>query len=178
MEIKRSKNMPTEFLYDILKIDNEVYDEDLCGDFDSLNSRFQASKESYLLLFDEDKMVGYMAFFPISDDLYTKITTLDMVFDDNIDPIELVPYSNNYHMYIISIAIKESYRDKNGIKLLLAEFAALLDEKQKEGFSPSELTALAVSGDGSKLLNSIGLKKMKTIQEKYSLYSGQFQKKI
>ncbi len=174
MEVKRSSELSNDFIYEILEIDKETYDTDLLGDFDSLNGRLQASLESYLLLYDQENLIGYITFFPISDDLYEKITTLDMVFDDNIEPADLVPYSDNYHLYLLSIVIKKSHRDKDGIKLLLAEFTSFLKEKEKLGYRLSEITALAVSDDGQKLLNSIGLSKRKSIKNKYSLYSGKF----
>ena len=62
--IKRSKNIKKDFINDIMSLDSIAYNEDMQGTYNSINDRFKKNKDSYILAYDNKKLVGYICFFP------------------------------------------------------------------------------------------------------------------
>ena len=92
LNIKRSKNIKTDFIKDIMCLDSLAYNEDMQGTYDSINNRFKKNKDSYILAYDNKKLVGYICFFPISDELYSEMLISDTMKDDDISPDDIVSY--------------------------------------------------------------------------------------
>ncbi len=170
MDIIYSKNHNENFIEDILYIDSEVYPKEMCGNFDSVNARFEKNKDSYILLYDEKKLVGYMCFFPVVEKLGDEILDSDMVFDDNITPDEICEYKDGVTLFLISIAILPKYQNGNGIILLTNAFYEFIKEKNSNNAFIKRIIALAVSEGGSKLLKRMNFKKYKQIKDEYELF--------
>ena len=137
LSIKRSKNIKTDFIKDVMCLDSLAYNEDMQGTYDSISNRFKKNKESYILAYDNKKLIGYICFFPISDELYSEMLISDTMKDDDISPDDIVSYKEGkkHNIFIISIVIDPSYRDKEAIKLITNEFIKFIKEKNENDYT-------------------------------------------
>ncbi len=175
LKIVRSKNIKKDFINEVLKLDALVYDADMQGSYKSVNNRFKKNKDSYLLIMDGTKIVGYICFFPISKALEAKMLEGEEMQDDNILPDDILEYTEgtSHDLYIISAVIHPDYRDREAIKLLTSEFVNFINEKIKTNFHINKVYATAVSSDGEKILKYLNFKEQKTYQGGYKLYASE-----
>lgn len=171
LSIKRSKNIKTDFIKDIMGLDSLAYNEDMQGTYDSINNRFKKNKDSYILAYDNKKLVGYICFFPISDELYSEMLISDTMKDDDISPDDIVSYKKGkkHNIFIISIVINPSYRDKEAIKLITNEFIKFIKEKNENDYIIDKVLGTTVSDDGFKFATRLNFKVYKTYEKNYKL---------
>lgn len=171
LSIKRSKNIKTDFIKDIMCLDSLAYNEDMQGTYDSISNRFKKNKESYILAYDNKKLIGYICFFPISDKLYNEMLVSDTMKDDDISPDDIVSYKKGkkHNIFIISIVIDPSYRDKEAIKLITNEFIKFIKEKNENDCIIDKVLGTTVSDDGFKFATRLNFKVYKTYEKNYKL---------
>lgn len=171
LSIKRSKNIKTDFIKDVMCLDSLAYNEDMQGTYDSISNRFKKNKESYILAYDNKKLIGYICFFPISDELYSEMLISDTMKDDDISPDDIVSYKEGkkHNIFIISIIIDPSYRDKEAIKLITNEFIKFIKEKNENDYIIDKVLGTTVSYDGFKFATKLNFKIYKTYEKNYKL---------
>ena len=171
LSIKRSKNIKIDFIKDIMYLDSLAYNEDMQGTYDSINNRFKKNKDSYILAYDNKKLVGYICFFPISDELYSEMLISDTMKDDDISPDDIVSYKKGKknNIFIISIVIDPNYRDKEAIKLITNEFIKFIKEKNENDYIIDKVLGTTVSDDGFKFATKLNFKVYKTYEKNYKL---------
>ena len=171
LSIKRSKNIKIDFIKDIMYLDSLAYNEDMQGTYDSINNRFKKNKDSYILAYDNKKLVGYICFFPISDELYSEMLISDTMKDDDISPDDIVSYKKGKknNIFIISIVIDPNYRDKEAIKLITNEFIKFIKEKNENDYIIYKVLGTTVSDDGFKFATKLNFKVYKTYEKNYKL---------
>ncbi|WMJ22896.1 hypothetical protein RBG61_13025 [Paludicola sp. MB14-C6] len=170
MKIDFSRNINNNFIEQILEIDNTIYPDYMCGSYESINQRFKKNQDSYILVYDDKKVIGYFCFFPIVNNLYELILKSNKMFDDNILPKDICEYSSFNNLFLISVAILPEYQDKKSIILLTNGFKQFLKEKLEEGCVINSITATAVSEDGKKLLRYLCFDSIRTIENSYELF--------
>lgn len=171
LSIKRSKNIKTDFIKDVMCLDSLAYNEDMQGTYDSISNRFKKNKESYILAYDNKKLIGYICFFPISDELYSEMLISDTMKDDDISPDDIVSYKEGkkHNIFIISTVIDPSYRDKEAIKLITNEFIKFIKEKNENDYIIDKVLGTTVSDDGFKFATKLNFKIYKTYEKNYKL---------
>lgn len=134
-------NLTKDNLIKMKQIDDTFYKKD--------NITLEWSLERYndihkgLLLFNQDKVVGYMAAVPIKKELYDTIVNGVITNDLQINPNMFVDESDYY--YIVSCVILKEYRGKGyGTKML----KLILENKEKN------YCTLTISEDGYNLVKS------------------------
>ena len=171
LSIKRSKNIKTDFIYDVMYLDSIAYSEDMQGTYKSINNRFKKNKDSYILAYDNKKLIGYICFFPISNDLYDEMLVSNTIKDDDILPDDIVPYKKGekHNVFIISTVIEPKYRDKEAVKLITDEFIKFIKEKNDNDYIIDKVLGTTVSEDGFKFATRLNFKVYKTYEKNYKL---------
>lgn len=169
--IKNSWNVSNDFIYDVMKLDEIAYSSDLQGTYDSINARYQKNKESYILAYHKEKLVGYLCFFPITVSLYNEILVSNVIKDDDIQPSSITSYkkNKNNNIFIISTVIKPNYRDGEVIKLMTNSLVEFINKKENEGYKINSIIGTVVSKDGFKLLKMLNFKVYKFYETGYKL---------
>jgi GNAT superfamily N-acetyltransferase len=148
-----------------------VYPLNLQGTFEEVYGRFKANRDTYVLLYDNDTLIGYFCFFPIKAALYDKIVNDDKLFDSDIPGEMLEQYEahNAYKLFVISTAILPEYQKKGLSKKLLNGFYQFILDKKKHNIMFTSALSSSVTPEGKIMLDKIGFKKIKTISDEYSL---------
>jgi len=161
-----------DFINAILEIDASVYPINLQGTFDEVYGRFKANRDTYILLYFNNKLIGYLCFFPIKSILYDEIVNEDKIFDSDIPGELLEQYEafNTYKLYVISTAIKPEYQKKGLSKYLIKGFFNFILDKKRNNIMFSSALSTSVTPEGKTMLDKMGFNKIKTISDKYSLH--------
>ena len=179
LHIKTGLTAPEGFITDVFEIDKITYSPELCGQVENLYKRYERCPDSFILLYDDDRLAGYMNFFPVGDELYGKMTDRKnlLMYDDNITPEEMENWSTqrDNNLFIISIALHPDYRRVNrksndAIVTMTDAFLRLLREKHNSGYTISSIAGYAVSLGGVKCLKRMYASLLKTTEEDYHYF--------
>jgi GNAT superfamily N-acetyltransferase len=155
-----------------MELDMLVYPPHLRGSFDEIYGRFTANRDIFVLLFDKGKIIGYLCFFPVKDDLYERILAEDKLFDSDIsaEMIESYKSGRTYKLFLISAAIHPEYQRKGLSRRLLEGFHEFLQKKNGENIGFSTALAAAVSPAGAHMCQKLGFAEIKRLPGDYILY--------
>jgi len=170
-KIKYGNELDSVFINTILDIDASVYPESLRGTFKEVYNRFKANNDIFILLYDDDKIIGYLCLFPIKDILYNKILNEDKLFDSDISGEYLeqyIPY-NTYKLYIISVVILPEYQNQGLSKYLKNGFYNYIFNKKKNNILFSKTLSTSVSLAGKRFFKKMKFRVKKSLSEGYDL---------
>lgn len=175
LQVKHTTHLQDDFIQDVLRLDSSVYEEEMQGSFESVSNRFHKNKDSYLLIYDDLKLVGYLCFFPISKELKRKMYEGNEMQDDNIIPEDILPYQQGveHDLFIISVVIDQAYRNGMAVKLLTTEFVDFIEEKNKTNYMIGKVLGTAISEDGAKFLSRLNCHYVKTYEDGSKLFEGE-----
>ena len=170
--VKYTEDNDADMINTVIEIDSIVFPAHLQGTFQEVYGRFCKNRDSYVLLYDKNRIIGYLCMFPVKDELYREISSSDKFYDSNIpcEMIEQYKPGNTYKLYAISTAILPGYQGKGLSKHLIGGFRKYLTDKRKENILFSSVLSTAVTTGGDYLLRTLGFEKKKTLQNDYALY--------
>ena len=152
IDYKLASEFNYDFIDEILRIDEAVYDECWRGTKESLTARFNANRESYILACEGQKIVGYTCFFPIAEELSNRMQTEEKAFDDDIEATDILPeYPKDAvaDVFIISTAVLPAYQGEGIIKQLKIEFLKFLSDKINAGTKIPYILFCRLKPDGT-----------------------------
>ncbi len=161
--------IPTDdsFLPQVYEIDKIIYKkEGLCGEYPNLVARYNACKDSFVLVYDDAKLIGYINFFPVTDDLHQNMTNQNenRFWDDDINDTHIKAWSQKNNIFIISVVVLKEYQNTDAIIHLSNTFLDFLRDKSSKGFKISSVSGFAVSTSGVRLLKRCRCKLLKGVE--------------
>ncbi len=171
ISVQYSNDLDKKFINEILEIDASVYPEHLQGTFEEVYGRFCANRDMFVLLYDDNRLIGYLCLFPLKDSLFEEISNGDKLFDSDIPGDMLLQYKPNnvYKLYLISMVIIPEYQNKGLSKNLIKGFYNFILEKKKNNILFSKILSSAVTNEGKQMLERMGFKEKKKLPGGYSL---------
>lgn len=147
-----------DIIYALMKIERAVYSENMRGEYESIKARFQKYPEMFFLAYDEDEIVGYFCFFPITQRIYDDVMYKGCFRDDDIKAEDILPMETARHIYLLSVALYKEYQDKGIADKMMEEFQILIDKRNKDGGQIEDIIATVVTDDGEKFAERYGYK--------------------
>jgi len=159
-------NYDRESIFDsIQEVDRSVFDENGLSDKQSDIDRYEAYKDSYIFALDGDKIVGYLCYFPITEEFYHTVIKGIQVYDGDIAPADICDLNHNSnYIFLLSVALFPEYQ-KKGISKQMSEI--LIDELA--GINIKDMVSYAFTPEGERFLNVFGLKKFKDMEDEIKL---------
>ena len=166
----------TAFFNELHELDVKAYSKEYAGEAITMEKRYAANTESLifvrdLAIADEDhpkgRVVGYMNFFPVDQELQEKILNKETPFneiDDGILPESITAYEDGSFIFLLSFVIDKKYRDGEVVKMMTDALKEFLEEKKKEG-KLGNIAACACTEAGKKNLADIGMKRHHALKE-------------
>jgi len=152
----------------IQEIDRSVFDDNGLATKQSDIERYEAYKNSYIFALFEEKIVGYLCYFPITELFYEAVIKGNNVYDGDIANTDICNLKdNNNYIFLLSVAIIPELQ-KRGISKLFSEIFS-------EEFSTvkiKEIVSYAFTKSGEHFLNHIGLKCYKNMEDGIKLMRG------
>ncbi len=177
MKYIHSKRYDKSRLLEVLSLDDIVYDKKLTGTFESVSGRYKTNEEMFIFAVDdEDKMCGYICFFPITDELYERIMNEDVMFDDNIQPKDIKQYTKDSinNLFVISVA-RFPQSKGHGIGFnLVKEMFSYLNSLSELGYEIGNILAVTTSAEGDKLFSKFNFQKVRSYGNEGTLLKYEF----
>lgn len=158
-----SDNTSESVIYDLMRIEEDVYAEKDRGQYEHIKKRFDKNKEMFVLLYDNDKIIGYLCYFPISQELHDNIIGVKKFYDDNIKAKDVISFGKENYIYLISIALFKKYHGKGLGKKMMDAFFCKLREKNKENKHIIDIFASVISNAGEKIAREYGFELFKDV---------------
>ncbi len=160
-----------KLIKDVMKLDSLCYSQDMQGTFDTIYARYSKNKDSFVLIYDKDYLIGYICFFPISNRLMESIYKYNNFHDTDIQPEDIVEYgkSDKYNIFIISVVIHPTYQGSEVIKYLSDSFVDRIKYINQNN-KTNKIIGISVSNKGSKFMEKLNLSKIKELKNGHMLY--------
>lgn len=105
--ILKGEEFDVSFLPRIMEVDRACYADEYVGSLDRMEARYRQNPRTFVCVMDpkQDRVAGYINFFPVKPGLWEEIVETGMkIRDDDIMPEELADYSASEpnHLFIIS----------------------------------------------------------------------------
>ncbi len=172
--IKTGLNAPKDFIKDVFEIDKVTYSPELCGQIENLEKRYKVCPDSFLLVYDNDTLAGYINFFPVAKKLHNEMTDRNdlRMRDDDISVDEIHDWSTEEenNVFVLSIAILPQYKKGDAIILLSNSLLDFLREKRSKGFLITSIAGYAISLGGVKFLKRMNASLLKNTKEAYHFF--------
>lgn len=164
---QRSDKMPNaDFINDVLKLDAGVYPRKLQGTFTSVNGRYQRNKQSYILAYDNNQLIGYICFLNISKRLCDQLHENPLSNDDLINPNDIKEFSlkEPNTLYIISIVVMKEYRQQGIGASLVKELKKFIKNLVGKGYKFDCVYGTAVTKAGYQLAKKNGFEIIRRVK--------------
>jgi GNAT superfamily N-acetyltransferase len=154
-----------EIFDSIQEIDRSVFHDNGLATQQSDIDRYEAYKDSYIFALYEGKIIGYLCYFPITENFYESIIEGVKVYDGDIEGADIcnLKDSNNY-IFLLSVAISPEFQ-KIGIS---KRFSAILIEEFSR-IKIKDMVSYAFTIGGEHFLNHLGLKCCKEMDDEIKL---------
>ena len=171
MRVIVGNNVTPEMLEQALKLDWSCYPKDYWLTFDKCKDYFNANNEIYIMLMEENELIGYINFSPISDEAYNKIRSGEYK-DTYLEGKDIVSYNKKgfYNGYFSSVVVKAEYRKRGIATILMNELFKYLTVLSERGIFFKRIVADVLSDGGRVLIEKFGLKKIIDSSESLGIY--------
>ena len=157
---------------DLMRIESDVYLSDYCGEYSSIEGRFNKFKDMFVLAYDGSTIIGYLCYFPISKRLHDDLLLKEGFHDDDIMPDDVKTLTESNNIYLLSIALYKKYQGQGIGRMMFEAFESKIREEKMKGCVIEDVIASVVTKQGESLLKKGGFKLVNdyTDTEKYKLY--------
>ena len=152
----------------IQEIDRSVFHDNGLATQQSDIERYEAYKDSYIFALSNGKIIGYLCFFPITENFYESVIKGEKVYDGDIASTDICNLNDNSnYIFLLSVAISPEFQ-KKGISKRFSEI--LVEEFSK--IKIKDMVSYAFSTGGEHFLNHLGLKNYKEMEDEIKLMRG------
>ena len=171
VKIVTKAQMTDKMIEEIKKLDEENYDAEYRWPFEQLKELYMKEKDSYILIKDKNRIIGYVNILNMNSDLYhTILDSTEMLDDYKEDNIECYNRKRNLYLNMNSIVLKREYNNKKMISKLENSIYKYLNKKIKEGYKINSVFIYTVNELESQVVTDLDFKKVKDINNECFLY--------
>lgn len=161
-------------LLQVFQIEKKLLPHDMISSVEEIASWYETNIFTLIGIKDiqTNKLVGFFNTLPITEKLFEEILNGNFI-DVEVPKNEIRNYDipGFYKLYISSICIDVKYRHTNAFKVLYNAFIDfLLDLAVNKEIYISDIIADAITGEGEKLCEAIGMKKIKISNHNSKIY--------
>lgn len=165
ISIGRSNEHTSEdIVMDIMEIEEEVFKYYHRGSYQAILDRFRKFKDMFVLAYDGDRVVGYLNYFPITEELYSKIFEGNELQDDNIEPESICDLKDCKYIYLMSVAVNKDYQNKGIGNRMVSAFNDIIYRYIDDGINISNIITSTVTKYGENLIKSYDFKEVNGYQ--------------
>ncbi len=155
----------------IEKLDRQNLDRCYRWDKDKIEDLTKKKKYSYILVKDENKVVGYVNFLNLNEKIYKKILKTEVFYND-FEKKDIVDWTKNRKAYVIinAIVLNDVYNNKNTISKIENSIKRYISFMRKNRYYIEEICSFAVNDLEVTILENLGFEKVRNITNECFLY--------
>lgn len=148
----------SEHLEQVITLDQLCLSSEYVTSLEKLKARFYANKRSFVSIFCDHILGGYVNFFPIHADTLAQVREDGLDNDIDFDGSDVLPWSKTTptDLYLITIAVSPEHRGSQVTRLLVQAFISELKALREEGYLFDRMYAMVVTQDGQRFLGRLG----------------------
>lgn len=133
---------------------------------------------SILALEEDNRIIGFMNLFPVKPDIYEQIAS--GTYNDKyltyreIIPIETEPVTS-MNLFLSCVVIDDHFRKSPALPMLLGSYVDYYENFRGKGVRLEGIVGDAVTVDGERFLNKIGLKRYCSSNHDSTIYRGTYE---
>lgn len=167
------REVTEKMLQEALLIDRQIYTESFRADIATCLKWRHHNPDIYTVIIDNytQQLVGYINAMPICDEWFLKLEKdLDSDADFPLEVIRKYDLPDYYKLHVCSFALDANYRGLSAFPVLYDAFIDNLCVLAKSGVYISDVLAFAVTEQGEKLANYIGMKMGRRSAKGFNVY--------
>ena len=159
-----------KYIDEILDIDSNFYNDEYIWTKDYQRKIYERNQDSFILIGDGDKLVGYLNYLCVTKEKYDTIKNSDTTVDEfELEDVITLKKGDNY-ITINSVVIMKEYQNTGAIKYINEEFLKKLNEYEQNDIHIKGIDGVAVSDDGQKFFRQLGFIMEKELNDGNRLY--------
>ena len=153
------------------KLDKANLDKEYRWDIDKVSELTKDKKYSYILVKDENKVVGYINFLNLTEEVYNKMLESNEIYD-SFEVSDISDYTKNRKIYLNlnSIVLLDEYNNSDTIKKIEDAIKRHIKKMRKNRYYIQELCCFSVNYLENKVLEDLEFNEEKKITNECSLY--------
>ena len=166
------KRISKKTLQTILNLDKQYYDADNCWELERLEKIYNKEKNSYILVKDKNKIIGYINILSIKKETYETIMNSLNLYDD-LSEQDIVPYTKDrkkYYLTINSIVLKNEYQNKETLDKMAKAVQKFIKNQEHHGYHIEKLNAYTVNLLEEDVIQKLNFEKYKNMTLESFLY--------
>ena len=154
------------------ELDKAYYDSEYLWTPKKMNELYKLEKNSYILMKDGSKIIGYVNILNIDKKTYDKMMNSDVVYD-TFDSEDILPFIKNKECYlnINSIVLKNEYQNSDSINKITNAIEKYIRLKIKKGYNVKCINSFVVNEFEEEIIRKLNFTKEKNITNEVYLYS-------
>lgn len=159
----------------LYKLDKNYYDSMYLWNVDIMNSLYKSEKNSYILIKENSRIIGYVNILSVRKDIFKNILDYNKIYDE-YKTTDIVPFNKkgNYYININSIVLKTEYQNKDSIEKIVKEINKFINIRKKKGYNIIAGYSYAVNAFEKEVLEKMDFTKVKNITNECLLYEKRF----
>jgi len=151
-----SFNVTHKDIEDMVKLDELTFFPEDSANVEELEIWYKRNKDIFVLLKNDDKLIGYSIFFPITEECYKKYRSGE-ILEGEINSSEILEWQDNTFPYVLfnNISISPEFQNGDAIKILTSGIISKVMELKKRNIVLCNTIAECDSNDGIKYLSNI-----------------------
>lgn len=152
------------------KLNKNNFDSDFTWPKEKLDNIIKSNKTDFIIIHDEDSIIGYINFIIINEKKYKKILSMDVYKDINHGDISFFGKNKLNYININKIAIKNNYQNKKTIKLISDKIFRYLSEVKNKGYIIDGIVSVSVNDFDKSILELCNFSKQKETED-FTIYT-------
>ena len=165
LSFSRGMSYNSKIVDELYKLNKDNFDSDFTWPKEKLDNIIKSGKTDFIIIHDEDSIIGYINFIIINEKKYKKILTMDEYKDINHKDISFFGKRKLNYININKIAIKNNYQNGKTIKLISNSIFKYLSEIRNKGFIIDGIISVSVNDFDKSILEFCNFSKQKETEE-------------
>lgn len=152
-------------------LDKSYYDSQYVWDINNMKELYKSEKNSYILVKDNNKIIGYVNILNLTKDIYDKMKNAEELYDE-FEAKDILNFELNKDIYlnINSIVLKSEYHNKDSVDKISHAIDKFIKMRQKKGYKIKEICSIAVNEFESSVLEHLEFEKIRDITNESFMY--------
>lgn len=162
-------------IHAIEKLDKKLLDKTYRWDEETIKKLTKDRKHSYILVKDRNRIVGYVNFLNLKEEVYRQMLE-SYEFYDNFEVEDLAEFIKNRKIYLNlnSIILNDDYANSNTTEKIEAAINRYIRNMKRNRYYIQELCCFAINHTEIKILENLGFEKVRDISNECFLYRKTF----
>ena len=168
----KSLRVSANTIHTISKLDNKLLDKEYRWSEEKIKGLTKDYKYSYILVKDENKIIGYINILNIKENIYQQMIQSDTLYD-NFNKEDILDYIKNRKLYLNlnAIVLSDEYHNSITIKKIENAITRMIKKMKKDRYYIQEICCFAVNYLEEQVLEDLGFEKIKDITNECFLYT-------